>query len=496
MLGTFAGPAAGAGVGLGVGYLTRSKAWGAGTGAAAGAGIGAMFGGPIGAGIGAGVGAIGGLIGGMLGGQKEHKQVNDLRDAFIGAAGGIDQLRDTAHEAGLTLDKLLNAKKVSEFEAAVRGLEPALAAVAKEAEVAQRYALTFADFGAGTPERAKRLDADVAALTGDFKTLIALGVEHDIAVRRVGAAYVDLAVAAVQAGEEIPAAMAPVLRDLAEMGALTEAQAAALLGMTDAAGPSWQEMTSAAERYGIALDQLGQRYQQLKINDVAEAFAKDFDLLQEGGVDTSVLFEGMKEEISTIVQEAIKYGLTIPKSMEPVITSMMEQGYVTNEAGDALRDVAAIKFADPVISEVDKLILKLDELIATLTTKLAPAFASIPANFDWSGYNEFAAQQAAHPSLTPATVPDAAYQPGTLIPMKDGGTGSVSRATSFMAGEAGTEEFAFSGAGRTFGRLEMNGVERRLDLLRQDLVDERNARIRTAQRSRIDQANVLLTRAR
>ena len=37
-----------------------------------------------------------------------------------------------------------------------------------------------------------------------------------------------------------------------------------------------------------------------------------------------------------------------------------------------------------------------------------------------------------------------------LYPMADGGTGRVTRPTLFLAGEAGAEDFAFSGGGRSF----------------------------------------------
>jgi len=76
--------------------------------------MGAILGGPIGF-----------LVGGFLGGQAEHKRVNDLRDSFVSAAGGLDKLREQAAEAGLTLDRLLAAKKVKDFEAATEELSAA-----------------------------------------------------------------------------------------------------------------------------------------------------------------------------------------------------------------------------------------------------------------------------------------------------------------------------------------------------------------------------------
>lgn len=77
----------------------------------------------------AGLGIAGTALGvgqslfGALSGQAEHKRVNDMRDDFVKAAGGLDALNKKAHAAGLTLDKLLNAKKVKDYEAAVQQLQ-------------------------------------------------------------------------------------------------------------------------------------------------------------------------------------------------------------------------------------------------------------------------------------------------------------------------------------------------------------------------------------
>lgn len=53
-----------------------------------------------------------------------------------------------------------------------------------------------------------------------------------------------------------------------------------------------------------------------------------------------------------------------------------------------------------------------------------------------------------------------------VVPMAEGGTGRVTSPTLFLAGEAGSEDFAFSGGGRRFGGgANMRGVEERLERL-------------------------------
>lgn len=58
--------------------------------------------------------------------------------------------------------------------------------------------------------------------------------------------------------------------------------------------------------------------------------------------------------------------------------------------------------------------------------------------------------------------------------MARGGSGVVTKPTLFLAGEAGPESFAFSGANRQFAsRADLSGVEQRLDVLRDELVQQR-----------------------
>lgn len=90
-------------------------------GAAAGAQAGSIAG-PYGALVGAGVGA---LVGAIRGRHAEERQVNDLRDAFISAHGELSKLNEEAHKAGKTLDNLLHAKNVRDYNAAINDLNAA-----------------------------------------------------------------------------------------------------------------------------------------------------------------------------------------------------------------------------------------------------------------------------------------------------------------------------------------------------------------------------------
>lgn len=81
--------------------------------------------------------------------------------------------------------------------------------------------------------------------------------------------------------------------------------------------------------------------------------------------------------------------------------------------------------------------------------------------------------------LNPVTVPVNLVYPGAIpppVPMADGGVGVVTTPTLFLAGEAGREEFAFSGANRSLSSrsstvVDFAGLKAELAALRQQQAD-------------------------
>ena len=122
-------------------------------------GIGAMIG-PL---IGPLVGKLGGLFGKIFGFGGEEKKINPVRQQFIDAAGGLEELSKKAVEATGSLDgvqRVLNAKTVKEYDAATRALSTALGQQEEKhrllEQAVQRYGFSIEELG---PKwRAQRLD--------------------------------------------------------------------------------------------------------------------------------------------------------------------------------------------------------------------------------------------------------------------------------------------------------------------------------------------------
>jgi hypothetical protein len=328
-----------------------------------------------------GIGGIGKLFGGLFGG--EGKKTNRERDSWIGENfGNADALRKMAAEAGVAeaeIQRLFDSKKVDVFRSAA---ESVTKQITEQQSLFERYGITWADFSG--PEQARRLGIELDRVTGEYGKLTAAGLTHEGATRKVKDGYLAIATAAVEAGLEIPKALAPAIRTLLKMGELTKEQASALLGITGDKGPSHGDMEAAAKKYGIDPAGLGTRYQQLRSDDAMNQLAKDFDMLREGGTDVQTLYENMDDEVNELIRTSVKYGITVPDSIRDVVEALHEQGALTDADGQKLKDLSGIKFADPLISETDRLIKKLDELIEKLGV-VPGAFAGVASGVPGAG---------------------------------------------------------------------------------------------------------------
>ena len=101
-------------------------------GSKVGASLGKAIGGTFGSVVSAVMPGLGSVLGPVIdkfwgwASKAEGRKVNDLRDAFISAAGGLAALNAKAAAAGTTLNALLRASTVKDYEAAVAALNTKL----------------------------------------------------------------------------------------------------------------------------------------------------------------------------------------------------------------------------------------------------------------------------------------------------------------------------------------------------------------------------------
>jgi hypothetical protein len=190
----------------------------------------------IGAGIGLATAGVSMFKKLFFGGQDEHKQVNDIRDAYVAAAGGITELDRRAQSAGLSVAALLKADTVKEYEAAIRQLATAFDTQAEAQrltnEAIDRYGFSIEELGPKFAQQ--RLDEQFQTLFQDYQLLNAAGVDHNAIIARMGPSLNEYVNSAIKAGGTIPEAMRPVVEELIATGQLLDENGVAFESVEDA----------------------------------------------------------------------------------------------------------------------------------------------------------------------------------------------------------------------------------------------------------------------
>ncbi len=324
-------------------------------------------------GIGALAGPLLGALGGLFGPSKTQKEgraataeMEQLKKSLLDQYGSLDKISRISKAVGVDLAGAfgMDAKGVVGLAHLKELAEQFQERMQRLDELTQKYGLTWADLG----EAAKDLKIGEAtdSIIQDLKDLQSFGVSSETALLKVRDAMVDVATKSIRAGRDIPPALAPYLKQLAEAKQLTEDQVSALLGLKQEGQVDWKAMEEAAGKYGIKLDALGPKFAAAKIHDKAIEILGDYNLLIDGGANVESVLKGMAGSFSKLVQDAKKSGVELPDTMKPILQKLVDMGLLTDENGTKLKDLSGIKFAKPLEQSIGDLIKKLDELILKL----------------------------------------------------------------------------------------------------------------------------------
>lgn len=143
---------------------------------------------------------------------------------------------------------------------------------------------------------------------------------------------------------------------------------------------SFDKMQEKASEFGVDLNALGPAFNGQKIAAEAANIVNSFELLSKGGADAGTILFGMKDEISKLVQEAIKAGVALPAQMRPWIQNLIDTHQLLDENGQEITDIGKIKFGDAIETQFEAigkkildLIAKIDHLVTVLESQLTPA---------------------------------------------------------------------------------------------------------------------------
>lgn len=215
-------------------------------------GLGKIFGKGFGNALGGILGSIipglGTLLGGLLGKaakglgklfgiDKEWEHVNDLRDAFQAMNFGSLEAMDAAfRKVGLTVDRVLNAKKVEDFQSAIDEFNKAVEFQNDSFEflnqTVEKYGFTIEELGPAFQRQ--KLDEQAQLLFKEWSALNAAGIDTTAITTRMSENILEFFHNALKTGQEIPIAMKPMLQQMVDMGLLTDANGNKITNLEEA----------------------------------------------------------------------------------------------------------------------------------------------------------------------------------------------------------------------------------------------------------------------
>jgi hypothetical protein len=263
-------------------------------GATSGAEIGASFGGPVGGVVGAG---IGGIVGFFAGSGPKTQPAQAFADTF----GGYDKLYD----------------KLQQLGGAGRDM--------------------WRDLSQGMATH--DVDAQVAAI-GRIQTAFA---NLDAAQSQVTDKITALQEAAKDFGGVVPPALQPVVDQLLRMTDLTDEQRQALQALVG--DPSMDGMKAAADALGVSFEHMGQQFQQAQITDTAQGYARNLEVLKQGGADMNGVLEDSKDKLIALADQAIATGATLPDTLKDYYQRLIDLGELTGPDGELVTNIGQLTFA-------------------------------------------------------------------------------------------------------------------------------------------------------
>lgn len=172
-------------------------------------------------------------------------------------------------------------------------------------------------------------------------------------------------------GGRAPNALQPMIATLLESTRLTVEQRRLLSGLQGDLG--WEELQQAAERYGIGVDSLGNGFQQSRLGSIADQMFTDFTNLTEGGADPAAVLAGMADEMQTLVNDALRFGVALPEFLRPMLMQMTQANLLTDQFGNRLGDLSSLTFTDSIESSFQRMADILEQIRDLLARSIPDA---------------------------------------------------------------------------------------------------------------------------
>lgn len=310
-------------------------------------------------GLGALLGPLAGKLTGWVVGMftgGEGGKANDLRDqlkAKFGDAAGAGLAEAVSRFQGLAgvqeaYDRFMRGGSREQVQ---RAFDDLTGQIDQAEAVMRKYGLSVDDLK--SPQ--DRLASSTKNVSKELDILKGMGFTAAQASKAMAKELNDLVRASLETGTKLPGTLAPYLDELLRGGLLADDLAAKMLGVPEKAKAPWQEMQAIAEEFGLDVERFGTAFQQSRLGDTAEDFARKFMLLYDNVDDVGYILDELGPRAQTFLDNARKWGLELPPSMRPVLESLLEQGRLVDENGQKMTSLEGVKFGKTVAESMEPL---------------------------------------------------------------------------------------------------------------------------------------------
>jgi TP901 family phage tail tape measure protein len=129
-----------------------------------------------------------------------------------------------------------------------------------------------------------------------------------------------------------------------------------------------KDLEAAIQRYGFSIEQLGPAMQKQRLDEQAKQLLNDWRLLIGAGIAVGDVNSKMSGSMRDYLALAKRTGQEVPAAMKPILQSMIDQGILLDENGNAFTDLGqlGISFAETMTAGFDRVVAKLDDLLRGL----------------------------------------------------------------------------------------------------------------------------------
>lgn len=194
-----------------------------------------------------------------------------------------------------------------------------------------------------------------------------------------------------------------------------DAAAAAVKKISDVINSQTQDtadLDAAIKKYGFSLAELGPTMQKQQLDAQAQTLLNDWRLLIGSGIDIVNVDTRMASSMQSYLTAAKQTGQEVPQAMQPIIQKMIDQGDLTDAAGNKITDMKdlGVTFSETMSqgfqSVVDKLQALIDKL-PNLGIALSNATKPVPAPWsDWTAPPSYSPDSSIDPSGLPTFGPE------------------------------------------------------------------------------------------